>query len=189
MFYQYLFESLGKQQLRGILLNIYVFNLINYTKLCSLLATFVNTQETFQRGLNVVVRVIWRRDVGQCQINVETTFCMSTLKFTTLNNVKSTLSISALILTTSENVETMLLFSTSSFIALINVEKTWIWPFSKSWKEKINIFESQKKEGSHLINSIHFWLWSIKKKGKYGTYNVKINVWKHNACYMKRIWK
>ena len=142
LFYQYLFESLRKQQLRGILLNIYVFNLINFTKLCSLLATFVNTQETFQRCFNVVVRMRWRRNDGQCQINVETTLCMSTLKFTTLNNVKSTLPISMLILTTSGNVKTMLLFSTSSFITLINVETTLcIWPFSKGWKQQKNIFE------------------------------------------------
>ena len=47
LFYQYLFESWQKQQLRGTLLNIYVFNLINFTKLYGLLATFVNTQETF----------------------------------------------------------------------------------------------------------------------------------------------
>ena len=69
MFYQHHFESLQKQQLRVILLNIYVFNLINFTKLCSLLGTFANTQETFQCGLNVVPNVIWRRDFGQCQIN------------------------------------------------------------------------------------------------------------------------
>ena len=141
LFHQYLFESLQKQQLRVILLNIYVFNLINFTKLCSLLATFVNTQETFQRCFNVVVRMRWRRNDGQYQINVETTLCMSTLKFTSLYNVKSTLSISMLILTTSGNVKTMLLFSTSSFITLINVETTlWIWPFSKGWKEQKNIF-------------------------------------------------
>ena len=54
-----------KEQLKCILLNIYVFNLINFTKLYSLLATFVNTQETFQCGLNVVVRVIFRREVEQ----------------------------------------------------------------------------------------------------------------------------
>ena len=36
-FDQYLFESLRKQQLRDILLNIYVFHLINFTKLYSLL--------------------------------------------------------------------------------------------------------------------------------------------------------
>ena len=32
-FYQYLFKSLRKQQLRGILLNMYVFNLINFAKI------------------------------------------------------------------------------------------------------------------------------------------------------------
>ena len=55
LFYQYLFESLQKQQLRSIVLNIHVFNLINFTKLCSLLVTFLNTQQTFQRCHNVVV--------------------------------------------------------------------------------------------------------------------------------------
>ena len=33
----------------------------------------------------VVFRLVWRRDVGQCQTNVEITLCTSTLKFTTLN--------------------------------------------------------------------------------------------------------
>ena len=149
LFYQYLFESIRKQQLRGILLNMYVFNLINFTKLRSFLAIFVSTQETFQCGLSVVVRVIWLRDVGQCQSNVETTLRMSALRFTTLSNVKSTLSISTLILTTSDNVKIMPLFWTSSFITLINVETTlWIWPFSKSWKEQKNIFKLQKKDDS-----------------------------------------
>ena len=145
--YQYLFESLREQQLRGILLNMYVFNLENVTKLCSLLATFANTQETFQHGLNVFVRVVWYRDVGQCKIKVETTLCMPVLKFATLNNVKSTLSISTLKLKTLDNAETILLFSTYSFITLINVETTlWIWLFSKSWKEQKNNFELQKKD-------------------------------------------
>ena len=149
LFYQYLFESIRKQQLRGILLNMYVFNLINFTKLRFFLAIFVSTQETFQCGLSVVVRVIWLRDVGQCQSNVETTLRMSALRFTTLSNVKSTLSISTLILTTSDNVKIMPLFWTSSFITLINVETTlWIWPFSKSWKEQKNIFKLQKKDDS-----------------------------------------
>ena len=145
--YQYLFESLREQQLRGILLNMYVFNLKNVTKLCSLLATFGNTQETFQHGLNVFFRVVWYRDVGQCKIKVETTLCMPVLKFATLNNVKSTLSISTLKLKTLDNAETILLFSTYSFITLINVETTlWIWLFSKSWKEQKNNFELQKKD-------------------------------------------
>ena len=144
--HQYLFESLRKQQLRGILLIIYVFNLINFTKLCSLLAIFVNTREIFQCCLNVAVRVIWLRDIWQFQIIVETTFCISMLKFTTLNNVKSTLFISTLILTTLDNVEAMLLFSTSSFTTFFNVKTTlWIWPVSKSWKEQKSIFELQKK--------------------------------------------
>ena len=144
--YQCLFESLRKQQLRGILPNIYVFNLISFTKLLSLSATSFNAQETFQRGLNVVVRVISRRDVGQYQIKVETTFCMSTLKFTPLNNVKPTLSISILILTTLDSVEKCFYFqrrvsqrrSTSKHCCEND-------HFQKSWKEQKNIFELQKK--------------------------------------------
>ena len=44
-----------------------------------------------------------RRNVGQRQINVETTLCISTLKFTTSNNVESTLCISTLTWTTLDN--------------------------------------------------------------------------------------
>ena len=140
---------------------MYVFYLINFLKLCCLLATFFNTQLTFQRCLNVVVRVIWRRDVEQSQINVETTLCMSTWKFKTLNNVESTLSISTLILTTLDNVETMLLFSKSSFTTLVNVKTTlWIWPFSKCWKEQKNIFELQKKRWLRWVNCDR-----LKRKG------------------------
>ena len=125
-----------------------MFNLINFTKLFRLLATFFNTQKTFQRCLSVVVRVIWLRDVGQYQINVETTLCMYMLKFVMLNNVKLTLSISTLILT--------MLFWTSNFTTLINIETTFcIWPFSKSLKEQKNIFELQRKGDSfdkqHLL--------------------------------------
>ena len=43
-FYQYLLS-----------ISINVFNLINFTKLCRVLATIVNTQETFKSGLNVVL--------------------------------------------------------------------------------------------------------------------------------------
>ena len=50
---------------------MYVFNLITFTKLCSLLTTFFNTQQTFQHCLNIIVRVIWHHNVKQCQINVE----------------------------------------------------------------------------------------------------------------------
>ena len=45
-----------------------------------------------------------RREVGQRQISVETTLCISTLKFTTSNNVESTLCISTLTWTTLDNV-------------------------------------------------------------------------------------
>ena len=76
----------------------------------------------FQRCLSVVVRLYVVATSDNAKINVETTLCMSSLKFTTLNNVESTFSISILILTTLDNVETMLLFSTSSFTTLINVE-------------------------------------------------------------------
>ena len=66
LFYQYLFESLRKQHLTGILLNIQVFILINFTKLCTLLATFNKTQWNFHCGLNIVENY----DVDQCQTNV-----------------------------------------------------------------------------------------------------------------------
>ena len=125
--------------------------------------------------LNVAVRVIWRRDVRQCQINVDTTLCISTLKITMLNNVESTLSISTLMLTTLGNAKTMLLFSKSSF-TLINIETTlidiettlYIRSFWKSQKEQKNIFELRKKM-IHLINYNCFLFWSIKTKGKHGT--------------------
>ena len=54
-------------------------------------------QQTFQRCLNIVFCLMRRRDVGQRQINVETTLCISTLEFTTSNNVESTLCISTMI--------------------------------------------------------------------------------------------
>ena len=129
---------------------MYVFKLINFTKLSSLLGACVNTQKTFQRCPNVAVRVIWRRDVRQCHINVEATLCMSTLKFITLNNVKSTLSISTLILTTLDNVETMLLFSTSSFTTLINVETKVVnmTIFKKLNRAKKYFWASKKKDNS-----------------------------------------
>ena len=38
------------------------------------------SQQTFQRFFNIVFWLMRRRDVGQCQINVETTLCISTLK-------------------------------------------------------------------------------------------------------------
>ena len=128
---------------------LYYLFIIYFSKLCSLLATFINAQEIFQRDLNLVVRVIWRGNVNQCQINVEITLFMSTLKFTSLNDVKLTLSNSTLILTTVDNVETMLSFSTLNFRMLMNVEKAlWVWLFSKNWKQQKDIFELQQKDDS-----------------------------------------
>ena len=89
-------------------------------------------QQTFQHQLNVVFRLIWHRDVARRQINVETTFCTSTLKFTTFNNVKKMLYISSLNWTTLDNVQKTLSFSASIFATLGNVETTLrIWSFRK----------------------------------------------------------
>ena len=168
LLHQYLFERLQKQQLRRILVNISVFNLIDLTKLCSLLATFGNTQETFHHCHNVAVWVIWRCDVGQCQINVETMLCMSTVTFAMLNNVKSTstLSNSTLILTTLDNLET--LNSASSFTTIINVKTTVNMTIQNVEKHKKYCWASKKDDS--LINNTCFWLCSIKKRGKHWTY-------------------
>ena len=99
------------------------------------------SQQTFQRCFNVIFWLIWRHDVGQGQINFETTLCISSFQFAMPNNVESTLRISTLMWTTLNNVETTLTFSTSSFIKLINVETTlWKWPFPKK-KQKKNHFK------------------------------------------------
>ena len=85
------------------------------------------TQQTFQRRFDVAFRLIWRRDVAQRQINIETTLCISTL-----NNVETTLCISMLNWTKLGNVEMTLSFSTSILTTLGNVETTLrIWPFEK----------------------------------------------------------
>ena len=98
----------------------------------------------------------------------------------TPSNVKSSLKLRAL-----DKIETVLLFWASSFKTLINVETT-LWPFTKFEKDK-KIFLSFKKKMTELINNTGCRLWSIKKKGKNETCNVKINVGKYNGCYMKRI--
>ena len=116
------------------------------------------SQQTFQHCFNVVFRLIWRRDVAQRQINIETTLCTSTLEFTTLNNVKSTLSISTLIWTTLDNVETTS-FSESIFTTLGNVETTlWIWPFEKKnkprGKQKIIFLRFKEKWFKFKLNTM-----------------------------------
>ena len=68
-------------------------------------ASVLDSRFNFQRRFNVVFRLMWRRDVAKCQINVKATSCTSTLKFTTLNNIESTSSISTLIWTILDNVK------------------------------------------------------------------------------------
>ena len=140
--YQYLFESLRKQQLRGTLLNIYVFNLINFTILCSLLATFFNTQENFQCSLNVAVTVIWRDNVkatlkqhcvcqrwNQRQINV--------VYFNVdINNVRQRRNNAVIF-----NVEFHNVNQRQNNVMNMNF-------FKKVEKSKKNIFELQKKDDS-----------------------------------------
>ena len=93
-------------------------------------------QEIFQRRFNVAFRLIWRRDVAQRQINVETTLCTSTLKFTTFNNVETTLCISTSNWTMLGNVKTTCTW-TSVFTTLGNVETTLpIRPFHKKIKPR-----------------------------------------------------
>ena len=95
------------------------------------------TQQTFQPWFNVVFRLIWRRDVAQRQINVETTLWTSTMKLTTLNNSETTLYFSTLNWTKLDNVERTLSFSTSIFTMLGNIKTTLqIWPFEKKIKPR-----------------------------------------------------
>ena len=119
---------------------IFVLSFSFYRKLFNIMLkceSFIyRTQQTFQRSFNVVFWLMWRRDVGQRQINVETTSCISTLKCATSNNVESSLCISTLTWTALENVGTTLLFSTSSFTTLANVETMlWKWPLLKRTKK------------------------------------------------------
>ena len=58
----------------------------------------------------------------------------------------------------------------------------------KKLKNAKNIFELHKKM-SHLINNAYFRLWLIRKKGKHGTYNLKVNVGNYSVWYMKKMWK
>ena len=65
-----------------------------------------------------------------------------------------------------------------------NVEYDYFQNVEKSKK----IFLSIKKKKRWLLDNTCFWLWLIKKKGKYGMYNIKVNFGKYNAWYTKRIW-
>ena len=97
------------------------------------------TQQAFQCCFDVGFRLIWRRDVVQRNINVETTLRTSTLDSTTLDNVKSTLSISTLIWRTLGNVETTLPFAMLICTTLSHLETAlWMWPLKK-WKNKLRV--------------------------------------------------
>ena len=105
-------------------------------------------QQIFQRRFNVVFRLIWRRDVAQRQINVESTLRTSELKFTTFNNVETTLCILKLNWTTLDNVGTTLLFSTSIFTTFSKAETTLqIWQLEKKlsldWQRKSYFWASR----------------------------------------------
>ena len=101
-------------------------------------------QQIFERRFNVVFRLIWRRDVVQRQINVETTLCTSDLKVITFNNVETTLCILKLNWTTLDNVGTTLSFSTSIFTTLRKAKTTLqIWQLEK----KLSL-DSQRKSYS-----------------------------------------
>ena len=87
-----------------------------------------------------------RPDVRQRQINVETMFCMLTLKFTTLNNAESTSSVS--MVTVLDKVETTLSFSKSSF-----TKSKQRWEYDHLQKvEKNKIFNLQ----SAKISFFHY---------------------------------
>ena len=94
----------------------------------------------FQLCFNVVLRLIWCRDIGKCQIKVELT--LSTLRFITLNNVKTMLCwtiFSVLIWTKWDNVETAFKFSLSIFATLHNVVNNVVNMTIRKKKKKINL--------------------------------------------------
>ena len=105
----------------------------------------ITSQQTFQRCFSDVVKLIWQHDPVQRQINVETTLCMSTLKFSTLNNVESTLFISTLILN-------VVIFN----VEIYNIVSTLIkiWSFAK-----YDHLQKAKK-------SQNIFFWALKKKQK-----------------------
>ena len=126
---RFIFENVFFTVFRSVwMLHIFVLNLNLF-------------QQIFQRRFNVVFRLIWRRDVAQRQINVESTLRTSELKFTTFNNVETTLCILKLNWTTLDNVGTTLSFSISIFTTFSKAETTLqIWQL----KKKLSL-DSQRK--------------------------------------------
>ena len=124
--------------------NLEYNNLLIFQKLI-LEVIDVNTQKTFQRCFNFVVRMVWRREVRQCQINVQTTLRMSTLKFPTLSNVESTLSISTLIWKTLDNFVKFCYFQRRApQRSSTSKQRCENDHFQKSQKEQKNIFDQKK---------------------------------------------
>ena len=81
--------------------------------------------------------LIWRRDIGQCQTNVETILCTSTMKFTTLTNVESACYFSVDINNVGQHRIT-LSFPKSSFATLISVARRFsVSKYAKCWKIKL----------------------------------------------------
>ena len=68
-----------------------------------------------------------------------------------------------------------------------NVDQRSEYDHFEKLKTATKIFLSFEKKMTRLINDICCRSRLIKKKGKHGTYNVKVNVGKYNAWYMKRI--
>ena len=119
-------------------------------------------QQTFQRCFNVVVRLIWRHNVGQHQINAQTMLHTSTLDFRMLSNLGSTLSVSTLICTMLAKEETTL-FLTSIYTTFSQAKTTlWIWPLKKMktklWvKNRIIFLKFNKKDLNWICwNLLHF---------------------------------
>ena len=94
-------------------------------------------QQTSQRFFDVLFRLMWRRDIGQCQINVETTLCTKcwNLQCWAMSNQRC---LFRRLIWTLVKVETTLSFLTSISSTLGYVEiALWIWPFVKKIKNKI----------------------------------------------------
>ena len=107
----------------------------------NLLAEFIKKFLFLKQSVKMNFSLVWRHNMDQHQINVETTLSISMLEFTISSNVKSTLCISTLMWATLDNVEavkTTLSFLTSNFATLVNVKTTLRkWTFPKRAKKII----------------------------------------------------
>ena len=143
--------------------------MINFIKLSSNISNIRQYTENLSTWSHIAVGMMWRRDVGQCQINA--------------------VYFSVDIISVRQRRNNAVIFNVEFHCVDQCRNKVVNTTIFKKLKRAKYIFELQKKKMAHLINNTCFWWWSIKKKEKYGTYNVKMNVGKYNAWYMKRIWK